>query len=140
MLRTPLVSNINFLISSVLHIPHHTTVAYVLRLVLVFALSGAVHVGLDLGFLLSLSQTGAMRFFVVQAFGMLFEQTVWSVLRYVGYERRSGKAGRVVGYLWVTGFLFLTAPVWVVPIIKSLYENGERVPGCFLLGWEWLLV
>lgn len=140
MLRAPLVGNADFLISSVLRIAHHTTVAYVLRLLLVFALSGAVHVGLDLGFALSFSQTGAMRFFVLQAFGMLFEQAVWSVLRHVGCERRSGKAGRVVGYFWVAGFLVLAAPTWVVPIIRSLYESGERVLGSFLLDWGWLLV
>lgn len=139
MLRTCLVRNTNVFISSVLRIAHHTSVAYVIRLVLVFALSGAVHVGLDLGFTLPIRETGAMSFFVMQAVGMLLEQVVWTVLRRVGCGENFGTAGRIVGYLWVCVFLAATAPTWVVPIIKSLHESGERVPACLLLDWRWLL-
>lgn len=137
MLRTCLVRNTNVFIS-VLRIAHHTTVAYVIRLVLVFALSGAVHVGLDLGFALSIAETGAMKFFILQAVGMLLEQAMWSALQFVGCGGGFGKAGRLIGYLWVCAFLALTAPMWVVPIIKSLYEGGERVPASLLLGGKWL--
>lgn len=139
MLRTCLVRNTNVLISSVLRIAHHTSVAYVIRLVLVFALSGAVHVGLDLGFAVPITETGAMNFFVLQSVGMLLEQAVWSALHCVGCGGCFGKAGRLVGYFWVCTFLAVTAPTWVVPIIKGLYENGERVPASLLLGGKWLL-
>lgn len=139
MLRTCLVSNVNFLISSILRIPGASTAAYILRIVLVFALSGAVHFGMDLGFLVSMERSGAMHFFVLQGFGMMFEQFVVSVWTSVFGKNRMGKAGRVVGYLWVCTFLAATAPVWLVPIIEGLYEVGERVPVPLLLGWRTML-
>lgn len=109
MLRTCLLSNVNFLISSILRIPSASTAAYVLRIVLVFALSGAVHLGMDLGFLVTMQRSGAMHFFVMQGFGMMFEQLVVSVWNSAFGKNSLGKAGRVVGYLWVCTFLAATA-------------------------------
>ena len=139
MLRTCLVSNVNFLISSVMRIPGASAAAYILRIVLVFALSGAVHLGMDFGFLVPVERSGAIHFFVLQGFGMMFEQLVVSVWTSVFGKNRMGKAGRVVGYLWVCMFLAATAPVWLVPIIEGLYEVGERVPVPLLLGWRTML-
>src|SRR5699024_9032190 len=116
MLRTCLVSNVNFLISSVLGIPGASTVAYILPIVLVFAISGAVHFGMDMGFLVSLERSSAIHFFVLQGFGMMFEQFVVSVWNTAFGKNGMGMAGRVVGYLWVCTFLAATAPVWLVPI------------------------
>lgn len=139
MLRTCLVSNINF-VFSVLRIPSSSAVAYILRLVLVFALSGLVHLGMDLGFSVPIKNSGALHFFTVQAFGMMFEQLadyVWSTV--FGNNTRTSIAGRIVGYLWVIGFLAVTAPTWLVPIIKGVYDGGERVPLPMHLGWGVLL-
>ncbi|OJJ84629.1 wax synthase family protein [Aspergillus glaucus CBS 516.65] len=139
MLRTCLVSNINF-VFSVLRIPSSSAVAYILRLVLVFALSGLVHLGMDLGFSVPIKNSGALHFFTVQAFGMMFEQLVdyvWSTV--FGNNTRTSIAGRIVGYLWVIGFLAVTAPTWLVPIIKGVYDDGERVPLPMHLGWGVLL-
>lgn len=139
MLRTCLLSNINF-VFSILRIPGSSGVAYILRLVLVFALSGLVHLGMDLGFSVPIKDSGALHFFTVQAFGMMFEQLVgyiWSTV--FGKSMRTGIAGRIAGYLWVIAFLAGTAPTWLVPVIKGVYDGGERVPLPMHLGWGVLL-
>lgn len=140
MLRTCLLSNVNFVLSSVLRIPSSSALAYILRLVLVFALSGLVHLGMDLGFSVSIEKSGALHFFTVQAFGMMFEQLVdylWSAS--FGRSKGTSIARRIIGYLWVIGFLAATAPVWLVPVMKGVYDGGERVPLPLTLGLETLL-
>lgn len=141
MLRTCLLANVNLILTSVLRIPSRSSIAYILRLVLVFVLSGAVHVGMDLGFSVPFGKTGAMWFFTLQAVGMMVEQVVQSVW-YTLSERKGMGASmvdRMVGHLWVALFLSATAPVWLIPIFKGLYDGGVRSPVPLVLGWRVLL-
>lgn len=110
---------------------------YVLRLVLIFVLSGAVHVGMDLGFSVPFRNTGAIWFFTLQAVGMLVEQVVQSIWYTLSGRKGMGTSmvERMVGHLWVAVFLSATAPIWLIPIFKGLYEGGERSPVPLVLGW-----
>lgn len=95
-----------------------------------------MHVVSDTGGALSMSESGALRFFCVQAVGITVEdmgQEIWR--RTFGSPRKGkgkGKGERVnenqwarvgkqvIGYIWVISWLSYTTPVWVYPIVRGM--------------------
>ena len=74
------------------------------RSCLLLALSGLLHYIVDIETGVPPSQTGALKFFVVQGLGIMFEDAVQALYR----RNISGKPGswtRIVDYLWVSLFL-----------------------------------
>jgi hypothetical protein len=69
---------------------------------------------------LSWEQSGAVRFFCTQAFGIMVEDAVQAIYRSVSGEKRDGQQvqawKQVVGWVWVVVFLlFWSTPAWFFP-------------------------
>ncbi|GFF85267.1 putative toxin biosynthesis protein [Aspergillus lentulus] len=129
-LRKLVTSNADFLLFDVLRLPQGF-VARSLRLIMAFATSGLVHFLMDLGFGVSLDQSGALWFFCLQIPGIAFENLVWwtchGMIKRMGYRWR-----KAIGYVWVILFFLWATPVWLNPIILRLYQDGQRIPSPFL--------
>ncbi|KAK8057946.1 hypothetical protein PG996_011883 [Apiospora saccharicola] len=80
-------------------------------LTLVFAMSGLLHWVADRILRVPWAESGAMPFFLLQALGVVVEDCVIAVNRCLGLA----KSGRVMGYVWVAGFLVFTTPLWMEP-------------------------
>ena len=139
-LRALLVSNADFL-SSTLHIPAALRTSF--RFVFCFVASGLVHLLMDVGFGVSLSESGALWFFSLQVVGILLEVLVGRCLgkgmwMEDGNAKGKGWMRKAVGFVWVAGFMLWTVPVWVNPILRRLYLDGVRMMSPFLgfSGWE----
>jgi hypothetical protein len=70
---------------------------------------------------LSWQESGAVRFFCTQAFGIMVEDAVQAIYRLVSGEKRDGRHvkvwRRVVGWVWTVVFLlFWSTPAWFFPI------------------------
>ncbi|PLN82791.1 toxin biosynthesis protein [Aspergillus taichungensis] len=137
--RQTVVSNGNF-IASVLGIPSSSTWVCYIRLAFAFAVSGLVHLGMDLAFGVPLAQSGAMVFFGLQAVGIVVENTFQHVFRNTINGMSPGWR-RALGYMWVVVFLLWTTPVWVNPLVHQLHRDGVRAFSPFLCfrGGSWLL-
>ncbi|THD00160.1 hypothetical protein EYZ11_000351 [Aspergillus tanneri] len=80
-LRELLTSNADVITSSLLRIPRDSKWARYPRVVIAFVLSGLFHTGMDVAFGISLDDSGALRFFFLQAVGILVENAFQSVFR-----------------------------------------------------------
>ncbi|RAL02540.1 wax synthase family protein [Aspergillus ibericus CBS 121593] len=140
-LRALLVSNADFL-SAILHIPVSLHLPF--RFLFCFTVSGVVHLLMDVGFGVSIRESGALWFFVLQVGGIFAELLVGRVVGVdLGLGNGNGKGGmgwvrKGVGFVWVGGFMLWTVPVWVNPILVRLFKDGVRMMSPFLgfKGWE----
>lgn len=71
-----------------------------------------------------------MRYFMLQAFAITFEDLVLHVGKVAGWDRRRG-LGRVVGYLWVLAWFTVTHPIWLDPQIEVGFVS-QRPPNVIL--------
>jgi hypothetical protein len=129
--RKLLTSNAEFISFSVLQIPPGTLWARYSRLLLTFLISGVIHVLMDLARGIPVAQSGSMPFFTVHALGIMAED----LMIYIGTPLIGAKYAwwkRMVGYLWVALFIFITTPMYSYPICRGLYQAGERVPSFYL--------
>lgn len=88
---------------------------------LVFMVSGVFHLLSDLPQLIPVSESGAMPFFCIQAFGIMLEDAVQAVLRkFLGESnnRVVVPAKRLIGYSWVVAWLAWTSPIWIYPAMQ----------------------
>ncbi|CZT12319.1 uncharacterized protein RAG0_16187 [Rhynchosporium agropyri] len=103
-----------------------------------FAVSGIFHTFSDLTQGISLLESGAMRFFVMQTLGIMMEDGAMAVLNYQ-VVRESGSrrgVGKILGYLWVVCWLVWSTPVWTFKVIQK--ETKPILPFsliAFLVGW-----
>jgi hypothetical protein len=94
---------------------------------LAFGLSGLVHYFITIAIGIPPSHTGALKFFVIQGLGIMFEDAVQALHR----RHRSGKPGswtRIVGYIWVSLFLIWTTPCWIYPMVRSNVPEKDIMP------------
>ena len=85
---------------------------------LVFTVSGVFHSLSDISQGIPLGESGAMRFFCIQAAGIMFEdaaQALFNRLRGGEMTDKSRRATRAAGYLWVVAWLSWTSPIWIYP-------------------------
>ncbi len=79
-------------------------------------LSGLLHALAEFGGGMPLQRSGTMRFFIMQAIGITFEDIVRAVFRRISYR---GMVERLlsytIGYFWVASFLIWTTPGWFYP-------------------------
>ncbi|PLB50777.1 putative toxin biosynthesis protein [Aspergillus steynii IBT 23096] len=135
-LRPLLSANADMITSSILRIPRASRWAVYLRLVIAFMLSGLFHSGIDLTFGIAWEDSGALWFFTMQAVGILVESAFQHAFRrWVG--ALSPVVRRALGFLWVCVFLLWTAPVWMDPMVRSVYVDGTPVFSPFLMFRSW---
>lgn len=122
-LRKLFTGNAHTVAHTILRLPAHNIIARYLKLTLIFLQSGIYHIPLDLASDISLSESGAVRFFVMQAFGIMIEDFVQAVFRKVTGRKRkaeSEKWMKIVGFVWTAWFLlFWTSPGWYFVMIRS---------------------
>lgn len=81
----------------------------------VFFVSGCLHTINDMGASIPISDSGALRFFCTQAFGIMFEDGTQEIYRRLGGQ--SGPLSRMLGYLWVLAFLSWSTAAWQYPVL-----------------------
>ena len=119
-----------YIVFNLLRIPAESHYFRYAHLFLIFLISGIIHALQEVAQGISFWQSGAIRFFVTQVFGILLEdlaRTQWVRLRKKldGQTRRWGCApiSSAFGYIWVLLFLIWSTPVWIYPSIAA--SKGE---------------
>jgi hypothetical protein len=70
-------------------------------------------------------ETGALRFFLMQALGIMLEDAVTAVVGPL-YRGRFNKGWmKVLGYTWVILWLVWASPVWVYPLVRR--STGDPI-------------
>lgn len=85
---------------------------------LVFTVSGVFHALSDISQGIPLGESGATRFFCIQALGIMVEDAAQALFKqYRGGEmtNKTRTATRAAGYLWVVAWLSWTSPIWIYP-------------------------
>lgn len=135
-LRQPLSGTANFLVDDIFKLKKYRLLARYSRILAAFFVSGLIHLLADRGSGMSLSQSGSLRFFCTQAFGIALEDGVQAIYRYM---HRSGGShtnstqprfnlAQMVGCIWVVAFLSWSTPVWAYPPIRMTKgEDKDRV-------------
>ena len=137
--RQTVASNGNFMASR-LGVPSSSACARYIRLAFAFAVSGFVHLGMDLAFGVPLAHSGAVYFFGLQAVGIVAENIFQHVFRDM-ISKMSPGWRRALGYMWAIAFLLWTTPVWLNPLVHQLHRDGVRAFSPFLCfgSGSWLL-
>ena len=125
MLRRTLTTNSNF-VSTALHLPPRTLFTTYFKLFTSFLISGLIHATGDYVLYHNFSQGGALRFFLLQAVAITFEDTViaiFSRLPLVELGVRGGgkiySAYKLVGYIWVFAWFTFSMPIWLDPQVHA---------------------
>lgn len=77
-----------------------------------------------------LQECGALQFFCLQAAGIMFEDVVQYIWRYVTGKSRDAEPDaleRVVGGLWVAAWLTWTTPIWIYPGLRRPITGDKGV-------------
>lgn len=94
-----------------------------MKIVLAFGISGLLHVGSDVGIGVPLAESRALRFFLLQALGIVLEDVAEAAWVRIcgGGESNEGISTlrKVLGYVWVLSYMGMTVPMWGVPISKA---------------------
>lgn len=110
-----------FIIYKILHLPRGSLLARYSFIFLVFFLSGVLHVVSDIGMNLPPSQSGALRFFCTNAFGIILEDGVQELCRRLnGRKDSNGLWSRTLGYVWVVVFLSWSTACWQYPQMRIM--------------------
>ena len=89
-----------------------------------------MHIFADMGGGLSMQQSGALQFFVMQALGIVIEDGVCAIYKqYFGSKSGSGTArvARIIGYVWVLFFIVWTSPVWIYPAMLKMRKEDAML-------------
>ena len=99
----------------------HPTTRYI-RLGLVFLISGIVHLGIDISSGIPWQETGAIRFFCTQAFGILLEESAHAMYLSNPLLQRLCEPhmslARTIGGAWVFAFMVWTVPGYMYPMMR----------------------
>ncbi|PYH89122.1 hypothetical protein BO71DRAFT_364127 [Aspergillus ellipticus CBS 707.79] len=124
-LRWPFTSVSTAITCRVLRLPKPSLIERYLNLTIVFLLSGTMHVCANIVSGVEGGNPGTLLFFLAQAGAIIFEDTVQHF-----WQRRRGIAGtgtpiwqRIVGFLWVFGWLGTSFAWWWYPIMRALMES-----------------
>ncbi|KAF1962570.1 hypothetical protein CC80DRAFT_589074 [Byssothecium circinans] len=101
-------------------LPRGTKFAQNTRILIAFMSSGIMHLVDDIASGVSFHDSGALRFFLVQALGMIVEDSVlraYHLLIPSSRLRLSNTAARIAGFLWVAAFLVWSVPAYMYPML-----------------------
>ena len=125
-MRRPLSRSASFLTEDVLRLRRGSILARYAHLLLVFALSGLLHLLAQAAGGVPLSRAaGAMRFFVTQGLGIMLEDVVGALYTWSVPEESRARSSRlrlferVVGYVWLVVFMAWSVPVWVYSVASA---------------------
>jgi hypothetical protein len=96
----------SFLVSVLTRSQRRNAMTMLLSLAMTFLLSGMVHFMVDLGVGILGSESGAVQFFLLQAFAIWFDETAKEIYKaIVSRSLRFNLLEKLVGYAWVVAFL-----------------------------------
>ena len=120
-----------------LRIQKGTLLARYVVLCLTFTISGIFHRVADIAAGPSWQESGALRFFAMQALGIVIEDTVQGAFRWAKSRKRSpgrpSKWKRVIGFVWLVFWLFWTTPDWVYPTAQR--SSGKGILRFSMMRW-----
>ncbi|PGH36768.1 hypothetical protein GX50_00428 [[Emmonsia] crescens] len=136
LLRWPFTSISNHLTRRILHLPRHSLLERYLNVLIVFSLSGLMHVSFLAATGISTLDCwrGSMLYFTSFTLGFMIEDAAQALWRRLGVEgsQPTGKGmmvfKRVVGMLWVMTFLCMTSPIFGYPLGRVPAERREVIP------------
>jgi len=114
----------DFVSDRVLRLRRGTLTSRYTRIFLAFFFSGVMHIIGDRAFAIPYRAGGAVPFFCLQPLGIMLEDGVQAATRGWGIP---GPVRRLVGYVWVVGFLWWSTPTWFYPIAQ-VGDTTEIVP------------
>ena len=132
-LRRSFVSISDSLVYSLLRLRRHTLIARYTHLLIVFLLSGILHTFTEVaahydpedGTTISFRDSQCIRFFLTQALGIMIEDGAQEAVRRVWPEMTKKKTlKRVIGWVWVLGFLGWSTPAIMYPAASM--NRGTR--------------
>jgi Membrane bound O-acyl transferase family len=138
MLRKTLTTNSNFLATSLatslrqihLHIPPRSLATTYFKLYTSFLISGLIHATGDYVLYHTFSQGGALRFFLLQAVGITFEDGVIAIASRLGYGGKKSNgvnlASKLIGYIWVFAWFTYSMPIWLDPQVHAGTVDERR--------------
>ncbi|OAL66244.1 hypothetical protein A7C99_3352 [Trichophyton rubrum] len=118
----------SFIVQRVLRISRGTQLYRYARLVTIFAVSALMHVLVDVASGLSLTSSGAARFFLTQAFGIIIEDIVVSIYyNFMVKDRSRGSylLEKCVGFVWVCAFMIWSSPAYVYPLMYRVNSGQD---------------
>ncbi|KAL6719423.1 hypothetical protein ACLMJK_003663 [Lecanora helva] len=119
----------NFLCFLVLRVSKGTLVARYTLLTLTFLISGVFHRVGDMASGLKWKESGALRFFAMQAVGIMVEDIVQGTFRLIWHQDRTSAPPRgwkrALGSIWLALWLFWTTPCWNYPLVQI--TSGQSV-------------
>ncbi|KAF4223937.1 hypothetical protein CNMCM6457_010045 [Aspergillus fumigatiaffinis] len=124
--RWPMQSMSSYVCRDILRLPHPSLVERYLNITCVFAISVFLHLAIDGRAGIWLPYSGAVRCFLVQPLGIMIEDAVQEAFRRFrgNTKQHSTLWTRLIGYIWVWGFLTLVAPLYNFPLFR--YQNPTK--------------
>ena len=115
------------LVQDVLHLPQDSLSARYSKILVTFYISGLLHLSTDVAIGIGWGESGAIRFFCMQAVGILIEDSVQALYRRIDPETQRPLPRqmlvRMIGFVWLGCFLAWTTPVWAYPAMRR--NQGE---------------
>ena len=130
-LRSKLSILSDFLASRTLRFRKGSWAARYYNIFLTFFISGAIHCLTIFAAGFTLQQScGAFKYFCAQVLGIILEDSVQAVYRWIrGHRRNSQKQpplwARLVGFAWVVLFLTWSTPAFIYPMLAA-YKGEDR--------------
>ena len=126
-LRSGLEGTSGFLAHDLFRLPRTGLAQRYSKIVFSFAISGIMHIFADVGGGLAMRRSGAVQCFVMQAFGIMFEDAVQAVWQFlpgaITGSAISRVATRMIGYVWVAVFMVWSSAVWIYPAMLEMREE-----------------
>lgn len=123
MLRRLLTVHAKFVVK-VLHIKNGTSLSWHVQLFVVFTLSALLHLVGEYRIFNNWTSGGAMSFFVIQAVGITIEDMIIALASKIGF-RKTTSLSKLVGYVWVCGWLTWTIVWWIGPLTKARFGTPD---------------
>ncbi|RBA17527.1 hypothetical protein FPRO05_11242 [Fusarium proliferatum] len=109
--RCFLTDHADWVVYDILHLPKTSLITRHTKNLVVFYISGLIHLAPDLTIGMPLKESSAIMFFTFQAVGIMIEDLVQSLNDKIGLVKSSIMA-RCIGYVWLAAWLVWTIPWW----------------------------
>ncbi|KAH8172382.1 membrane bound o-acyl transferase family protein [Sarocladium implicatum] len=118
-----LADHANWVVFDILHLPKSSPITRYTKYLVVFYISGLLHLAPDLTLGMSIKESPAIIFFTTQALGIMIETEVQSLNARVGLVKSSAVA-KAIGYIWLAAWLTWTVPWWSF-VCTSHMRSGQ---------------
>ena len=120
-LRSTLSGTADWVVDGIPFLKRNRVLARYSRIFVAFLVSGLVHIGCDRAAAIPIGESGAVRFFCTQAFGVMIEDAVEDAYRSLIGSTNKVRPKlwiRLVGYIWVLTFMSCSLPLWSFPYVR----------------------